>query len=143
MNADQANESLVIDLTHKASATLQKLASESSQIALTPGWQSRRAESDMNGLVWHFNHNAPHAREGETIEQTLETIPRYRTWVELWRIVRSAMAQPELRLARAYVNAYPFGTEALTHNDSTEPNELTVLIPAHTNWHHDWAEKQC
>ena len=135
-------ESLVLDLRQRAAALTQQLISECSKLSVQPGWQSRSNTSDADGLVWHLNHRPPNTRSAERagrrdVTECIKTDP-YRLWNKMWQVVKDVLGDNNLFLVRVYLNVYPYGSEALAHTDSDRGDEITVLVPVHASWHHDW-----
>ena len=62
----------------------------------------------------------------------------YRSWGDMWNVLKTVLGNENLFLVRVYMNLYPFGAEALAHTDSDRDDEITALVPIHASWHHDW-----
>lgn len=56
----------------------------------------------------------------------------------LWQKIKQSYLQ-NFTVIRAYSNAYTYGTEGYIHTDSTNENDLTVLVYLNTTWDRNWA----
>lgn len=92
--------------------------------------------------MWQFNHSPPVTERRERDERKdvtscVQTKP-YRSWGDMWNVLKTVLGNENLFLVRVYMNLYPFGAEALAHTDSDRDDEITALVPIHASWHHDW-----
>src|SRR6185436_20133053 len=52
--------------------------------------------------------------------------------LDIWLLLQEVLG-PSI-LMRCYVNAYTYGTDAMAHQDSTKPGEVTTIVYLNKDW---------
>lgn len=115
-------------LSMKELENLEKLCNEK---GYTYGW---KANTNVNSFHWNikFGGSDQHDRLDITVEK--EDVPEL-----IWKIWTRINRNSDLRLIRAYVNGYTFGTEGAIHIDSPLPEYKTHMMYINTEWKPEWA----
>ena len=147
-------DTVVIDVKRHNPAAFTRLQQNCAKLPLLPGWRSSsQAHVTTGGTSWHWNHNPPEP-QGVTASASLppppgETVARrtvshylkaepYRAWDDVWKLIKKIVQLPNLELVRVYLNAYPYGSDTGVHTDSAHPDEVTIVLPVHEDWHVDY-----
>ena len=150
-----SHDTLVIDLKRHNAAAFSRIQTECQALALRPGWRSsREAYLTTGGVGWHWNHNPPKPKKRvkpspplppapgkadarRTVSHYLKG-PGYMAWDYVWELLKEILSLPKLELVRVYLNAYPYGCDTGVHRDSEHPDEVTIVLPVHEDWHVDY-----
>ena len=148
------DDTLVIDLKRHNPAAFSRLQAECADLPLLPGWRSSHdAYLRTGGVGWHWNHRLappkgippspalPPPPGGTTTRATVTHHIKndtYRTWYYIWTLLKEVLQLPKLELVRVYLNAYPYGCDTGVHADSAHPDEVTIVLAVHEDWHVDY-----
>ena len=147
-------DTVVIDVKRHNPAAFSRLQQDCAKLPLLPGWRSSsHAYLTTGGLGWHWNNNPPlppgvtpsaslppppgGTTARRTVSHYLKADP-YHAWDYVWKIIKDIVQLPNLELVRVYLNAYPYGCDTGVHRDSPHPDEVTIVLPAHEDWHVDY-----
>ena len=153
-NTVDPHDTLVIDLKRHNPSAFGRFQHECAELPLMPGWRSSHdAYLRSAGIGWHWNHNlkaprgiaaGPNLPPPPGSTQARQTVTHYlkgdsyRAWHYIWQLLRNAVQLPNLELVRVYLNAYPYGTDTGVHTDSAHPDEVTIVLAVHEDWHPDY-----